>query len=228
VNYENIKGIIRMRKNKTIKKAKIPHIIHQIWVGPNPIPKNSKQFIKHIKELHPDFEYRLWSDKDITPKNFVNYDIIKEAKSYAQKSDIMRYEILYRYGGVYLDIDIELYKNIEPLLTNDLVICKEDMFTNIHICNAFIACTKHNPNLKRCVDGISKIDFNKPINFASGPMYFRKHIVMNKNVTILDTNVLYPVHWLTHKIYMLFGKPNYKKSMFSDETYGIHQWAHNW
>ena len=154
---EHIGGTIK--RNKTTKKAKIPHIIHQIWVGPNPMPKRSKQFIKGIKALHPHFTYKLWTDKDITRKNFINYDYIQESKSYAQKADIMRYEILYKHGGIYFDIDFELYKNIEPLLTNDLVVCSEDIFSNFHISNAFIACTKHNPNLKRCVEGISKINF---------------------------------------------------------------------
>uniref|UniRef100_A0A6C0D5X1 Glycosyltransferase n=1 Tax=viral metagenome TaxID=1070528 RepID=A0A6C0D5X1_9ZZZZ len=207
---------------------KIPHKIHQIWVGPNPIPTKSKKFMKHIKELHPDFEYKLWTDKDITKENFDNYEYIKNSKSYAQKADIMRYEILYNNGGIYLDIDFEIYKNLEPLLINELVVCTEDMFSNFHITNAFIGCTKHNANLKRCVDGIKKINFSQMINVATGPVYFRKNIHMNKNVTLLEPHILYPVHWLQHKVYSLFSKPKYDKKSFSEETYGMHHWDHNW
>ena len=207
---------------------KIPHKIHQIWVGPNPIPTKSKKFIKEIQKLHPDFEYKLWTDKDITKDNFDNYEFIKNSKSYAQKADIMRYEILYRHGGIYLDIDFEIFKNLEPLLTNELVICSEDSFSSFHITNAFIACTKHNPNLKRCVDGIKKVDFSKMINFATGPVFFKEHIIMNSHVTLLDSKVLYPVHWLQHKFHSFFGPVKYKKSSFSDETYGLHHWDHNW
>jgi mannosyltransferase OCH1-like enzyme len=206
---------------------KIPHILHQIWVGPNEIPKQSKKFMKEIKALHPTFEYRLWTNKDITKENFDNYEYIKNTKSYAQMSDIMRYEILYKHGGIYLDSDFKIFKSLEPLLTNDLVVCTEDMFTNIHISNSFIACTKHNPNLKRCVDNIVKTNFNLDISIATGPIYFRKNININRNVTILDTKVLYPVHWLQTKFPSLFGKPNFKES-FGDKTYGVHYWAGGW
>ena len=51
----------------------IPKLIHQIWVGPNPIPPKSVEYMKRIKELHPDFEHRLWTDKDITPEKFINF-----------------------------------------------------------------------------------------------------------------------------------------------------------
>ena len=210
------------------RHSSIPHKIHQIWVGPNPIPKKSKKFIKEIKELHPSFKYKLWTNKDITPENFTNYKYIMATDSYAQKADIMRYEILYKEGGIYIDIDFELYKNIEPLLTNDLVIAHEDMFTSIHMSNSFIACTKHNPNLKRSVDNIKKINFSLPINFATGPVYFRSNIILNKNVTILDTNVLYPVHWIPHKILSVVSKPKYTRSSFGEETYGIHHWNGDW
>jgi mannosyltransferase OCH1-like enzyme len=212
----------------TRKKNQIPHKIHQIWVGPNPLPSKSKNFSKEIKTLHPNFKYKLWTDKDITPANFSNYKYIMETKSYAQKADIMRYEILYKEGGIYIDIDFQLFKNIEPLLTNELIVCHEDPFTYLHMSVGFIAATKHNPNLKRCVDNIKSIHFSLPINFATGPVYFRSNIIFNKNVTILDTNVLYPIHWFPNKFYSLLGTPKYTQNSFGEETYGIHHWNGDW
>ena len=206
----------------------IPYIIHQIWVGPNPLPKKSEEFIKQIKELHPNFTYILWTDRDVTPTNFINYDYIEKVKSYAQKADIMRYEILYKYGGVYIDIDFEIYKNIEPLLINDLVICHEDPFSFIHMSIGLIACCKYNPNLKRCVENIHKINFTQPINVATGPVYFRSNIHMNDTVTLLDTNVLYPVHWIPYNIYSYFKAKEYTQSSFDEDTYGIHHWDKSW
>ena len=82
----------------------IPRCIHQIWVGPNPVPEKSDTFIRDLKRLHsPRFEYRLWTDADVTPENFSNYNWIMKTSCYAQKADIMRYEILYNHGGVYFD-----------------------------------------------------------------------------------------------------------------------------
>lgn len=197
----------------------IPKIIHQIWVGPNPIPTRSIEFIAGIKALHPDFEYRLWSDKDITPENFVNYDIIQSRKSYAQKADIMRYEILYRHGGIYLDIDFEVFKHLgDLLLTHELVICNEDKNINRYMSIGFIASSKQNFELLNCVDNVKHINFNLPVNQATGPYYFRKCIDISKNTRILPTEYIYPLHY-TQK-----GQSFIK----TENTYAVHHWDKNW
>ena len=206
----------------TNNKNKIPRIIHQIWVGPNPIPEKSKKFIEKIKELHPNFEYRLWNDNDINEKNFKNVKYINDTKSYAQKADIMRLEILYNYGGIYIDIDIEVIKNLEPLLTNELIVCNEDSNINKYMSTGFIASTKDNINLKNTVDNINKVDFTQEINIATGPTYFRKNIVINNNVTVLPTKFIYPIP---------YGTEVSKESLNNvdlSESYAIHHWDKNW
>ena len=117
-----------------LNQMNIPKIIHQIWVGPNKIPDRSVHFIRRIQELHPEFEHRLWTNADLIPANFENYELIMSRPSWAQKADLMRYEILYRYGGVYLDIDFEVFKNLSDLLTHPLVVCNEDERIDIYIC----------------------------------------------------------------------------------------------
>jgi mannosyltransferase OCH1-like enzyme len=200
----------------------IPKIFHSIWVGPNPIPEKTLKFIKHIQELHPDYTFMLWTDKDLLPENFTNLEYIHRADAYAQKSDIMRYEILYNYGGIYLDTDFDLVKNITPLLTHELVLCNEDTWVDHYITTAFIASSKGNPNLKRCMDAIPYCQLNGQgggPNFETGPWYFRKHIHMDDSVRILPTHVMYPVH---------FNQRNDPFPPFSDETYGVHYWDHSW
>lgn len=194
----------------------IPKIIHHIWVGPNPIPVNSEGFIDHIKELHPDFEHRLWTDNDITPENFTNYNFINNTNSYAQKADIMRYEILYRYGGIYLDTDFDIFKNLSSLLTNDLIVCNEDNNIDKYMSIGFIACNQYNPQLLNCVKCISTVDFNLPINLATGPAYFRRCINLSDKITIIPTEYMYPLP--------------YKGTDFTknENTYGVHWWHKNW
>jgi len=207
---------------KVNNKNKIPHIIHQIWVGPNPIPEKSKKFIEKIKELHPNFEYRLWNNNDINKKNFKNIKYINDTTSYAQKADIMRYEILYNYGGIYIDIDMEVLKNLEPLLTNELVVCNEDSNIDKYMSNAFIASTRYNINLKNTVDNIKNVDFTQEINIATGPTYFRKNIKIGSSVIVLPTKYIYPIP---------YGKKVTKESLKSfdlSQSYAIHHWDKNW
>jgi len=200
--------------NPVIKK------IHQIWVGPSPIPQKSIQFIENIKSLHPDYEYRLWCDSDLTPENFSNLDYIHSTPVYAQKADIMRYEILYKHGGIYLDIDFEVFKNLTELLTHDFVVCNEDSNINSYMTNAFIYSVAMNPNLKKCVENIKNCALGGSVNvaIATGPWYFRQNISL-EGARVLPTIVIYPTH---------YSQKGYRPSIFLEETYAMHHWDKNW
>jgi mannosyltransferase OCH1-like enzyme len=194
--------------------------IHQIWVGPNPIPQKSIMFIQKIKELHPDYEYKLWTDIDLTSENFSTLHFINSTPVYAQKADIMRYEILYKHGGMYLDIDFEVFKPLTSLLTHDLVVCNEDSNINDYMTNAFIYSIPGTINLKNCIDNIHTCPLGGQINvsFATGPWYFRKQISI-ENARVLPTYTMYPTH---------YTQKGYRPDIFSDETYAMHHWDKNW
>lgn len=202
---------------------RIPKLFHHIWVGPKKIPDKAVKFINHIKELHPDYTFRMWTDEDLIPDNFTNLEQIHKADKYAQKADIMRYEILYRHGGIYLDTDFQILQNITPLLTHDLVVCNEDYNHDYYLTNAFIASSKGNLNLKRCVDAIPYCHLNgehgEGVNVETGPIYFKKHVTYDNSVRLLPTHVMYPVH---------FNQRNDPFPAFSNETYGVHHWDHSW
>jgi mannosyltransferase OCH1-like enzyme len=82
----------------------IPKILHQIWIGPKPAPIN---LMNTWKEKHPDFEYIFWNEKEFENRGmiFECQDKIDEMETYCGKTDIMRFEILYKYGGIYIDAD---------------------------------------------------------------------------------------------------------------------------
>ena len=195
-------------------------LIHQIWVGPHPIPQKSLNFIEKIKELHPNYKYKLWTDADLTSDFFTNLSYINATPVYAQKADIMRYEILYKYGGIYLDIDFEIFKSLDPLLTHDLVVCNEDKNTNDYMTNAFIYSIPGTTSLKICVDNIKMCPLGGTVNvsIATGPWYFRKQISL-ENALVLPTHVMYPTH---------YSQKGFRPSTFSPETYGMHHWDKNW
>jgi len=93
----------------------IPKIIHQIWIGPKPVPIN---MIKTWKDKHPDFEHILWNEKEIKKRNmeFKCQKRIDEIEEWCGKADIMRLEILYKYGGIYIDADSICIEPIDELL----------------------------------------------------------------------------------------------------------------
>ena len=82
----------------------IPKIIHQLWIGPKPRPY---KFMQTWKDKHPDFEYIMWNEEEIKKRGLKLMCInkINEIEEINGKADIIRWEILYHYGGVFLDAD---------------------------------------------------------------------------------------------------------------------------
>lgn len=94
----------------------IPKIIHYAWFGNNPIPVEQQRYIDGWKRFCPDYEIKLWNEK--------NYDIEKNnymKQAYEQKAwgfvpDYLRKDVVYEYGGIYFDTDVELVKSLDELL----------------------------------------------------------------------------------------------------------------
>lgn len=101
--------------------TEFPKIIHQIYNFWSKITtKNIQKRMDTWKKLHPDYEYKLWNKKN--SREFIKDKFNWFLKMYdgypyqVQKTDALRYFILYYYGGIYSDIDLEPVKCITPLL----------------------------------------------------------------------------------------------------------------
>lgn len=93
----------------------IPKIIHQIWIGPKPPPT---KFMDTWREENPDFEYIRWTEQEIKSRKLKLscMDRINEMEEINGKADIIRWEILYEYGGVFLDADSICIEPIDDVL----------------------------------------------------------------------------------------------------------------
>ncbi len=99
----------------------IPRIIHQIWVG-EPPPQHITEWMASWQAL-PGWQYRLWDDEAIEAFGLTNINLYRQVEDLVGpdevgqlKSDIARLEILHRFGGVYVDADMELLKPIDSLV----------------------------------------------------------------------------------------------------------------
>ena len=81
-------------------------IIHQIWLGPKAPPKwcMDSWRIDYIKN-NPDWKYMLWTEKEVKDLNLVNRTEYDSEPTVRGKADILRYEIIYNFGGIYCDVD---------------------------------------------------------------------------------------------------------------------------
>lgn len=91
----------------------IPRIIHQTWKTKE-IPAEWLEYQNKVKSLHPGWEYRLWADEDndeFVKKEFPQfYPVYKAFPKNIMRADVIRYLIMYKIGGLYLDLDYEMLK----------------------------------------------------------------------------------------------------------------------
>jgi mannosyltransferase OCH1-like enzyme len=148
----------------------IPKIIHQTWKTKD-IPNEWKDAVHSCKKINKEFKYLLWTHT--TMDNFVknNYDnfykIYKSYKYDIQRCDAFRYLVLYKYGGIYLDLDIVCNKTLNTFLHYDIVLAHSPNVKTF-FSNAFFMVKPNHPFFKYCINHLYKNINNY--------QYFGKHL----------------------------------------------------
>lgn len=98
------------------KRDEIPKIIHYCWFGKTPLSEGARKCISSWKIYCPEYEIKEWNESNF---DLECCDYVKEAysmKKWAFVSDYARFKILYEFGGLYFDTDVELIKPMEPII----------------------------------------------------------------------------------------------------------------
>ena len=133
----------------------IPKIIHQIWIGDQ--SKRPTEMMQTWQDMNPDWEYMLWTDDNLPEiKNRVQFDAMKEL---AGKADILRYELLFNYGGFFMDADSICTKPLDDFFVdNDSFCCWENEYIRTGLmCNGYLAASKNNELMSHLNARISMI-----------------------------------------------------------------------
>lgn len=94
----------------------IPKIIHYCWFGGKPLPKSAIKCIKSWNKFFPDYEIKRWDESNFDVNIIPYTQQAYESKKYAFVSDYARFWILYKYGGVYFDTDVEVIQSMNDIL----------------------------------------------------------------------------------------------------------------
>lgn len=204
-------------------------IIHQIWIGPYELSDKEKIWTNNIKNSHSDFIYMFWDNCNL-PKLPDNLEKIKnyyqENKQWVKIADMLRYYLVYKYGGLYLDTDYEL---INPIY--ELKIDQYNGFLPLHftmgtydddprkgetICNSIFGFYKNHPIMKYICDNIDKNQH------WLGPHFFGKYIkeYLNLDEYATDENVSEELNKLNIKT--IHSRKELK------EKYLYHHYSYNW
>ena len=101
------------------KEPQIPKIIHYMWLGKKELPDLLKRCMESWQKYCPDYHIQRWDESNYDiEKNLYMKNAYKEGK-YGFVPDYARLDILYQYGGIYMDTDIELIKPLDDLLGQD-------------------------------------------------------------------------------------------------------------
>jgi len=172
----------------------IPRIFHQIWVWEKEIPRIYLDYIWNWIDLHPDYIHTLWGDDSIKKLNYLEVSKLDLCQNASEKADYIRICALLEFWGVYIDTDMECYKNIDILLQNENFVIWQE---NINTCNnAFIAATEEHPLLKEIYWWFEKTLQKKtlPTRLKTWPYYISNYIKKHK-IKILPWHYFYPEHW---------------------------------
>lgn len=104
-------------KNISGVEQKIPKIIHYIWLG-SPLPDKYKQLIDLTRTICSEYQVNLWTDDNI-PTDLVTGELYKSIQNPSAKTDVLRFELIYKYGGIYMDTDFYVYKNFDSILNTN-------------------------------------------------------------------------------------------------------------
>ena len=198
----------------------IPRLFHQIWINrEDPVlPATFQAYADKWRALHPEWQYRLWNLENIDfPLR--RAELLDVSANYAQMADVLRLEILYRYGGVYLDTDFEPLRPIDPILDGvSQFFCSED---GLHISSGIIGAVPGSPLILRLLDGISPSIGHEAATLESGPLYITRNLLgegFGGDVSLLPSRLFYPYGW----------KERHRAQESFPDALAVHRWAHSW
>lgn len=209
----------------------IDKVIHLIWLqGFNKLPDRYNIILNNNKNVLYDYEFKYWDDNSIrdllTTYYKTLYNIYDSCDIYQGKSDIARYCIIHKYGGIYVDVDFKFYKKIDIFLNKNFICIGLGKFK---IMNGLFGSIKNHIILEDVINNLSE---NKQITrysitFVTGTVMFKKHIIHHKlnsnkpnKMAILPTHYFNPVY--KGNIYNTLD-PKYiytQEVQFDDNKYG--------
>jgi len=211
----------------------IPKIIHYCWFGENEKPQLVKDCIKSWNNFLPDYEIIEWNESNT---DFTN-SFVKKAfklKKWAFVSDYVRLEKLVEFGGVYLDTDMLLVKNLDDLLKASMFVGSENDAT---LNAAIVGASKNHVFLETLLMKYDSIKLSKFTNLYNitipkiiTNLYNSKYNYSGKFDTIVENKdmIVYPKDYF----YPLPSSSIYKKSDYkgflTTHSYAVHLWGESW
>ncbi len=168
----------------------IPRILHQIWLGPDPLPEEYGRYQRTWLEHHPGWELRFWTEDNL-PQPLRRPEAAERLRVPAERANILRLELLWRLGGVYVDTDFECLRSIEPLIE------EAELFVSLakpgRVNNALMGSVAGHPLVDEALDTIRPREFYGHDKAATGTRFLDSLLLDRPEVTLLEPKLFYPL-----------------------------------
>lgn len=215
----------------------IPKTIHFFWLGSKKMPKLAIKCIDSWKKYCPDFEIKRWNEENY---DFLKDDYMKQAflaKKWGFATDYARLDVVYNYGGIYVDTDVEIIKPFTPLL-NHRFFASLQAPGDVNTGQGFGAERNH-PLLRELMDdykNYSFLDKNGKHNLTTCPVIqtrflTKEYHMISERMYPLVQNLkngvtIYPYEYFD-PMYRV-GKERKCKIYLTPNTFSIHHYMQSW
>lgn len=206
----------------------IPKILHACWFGGKPLPNDVISNLETWKRYNPDYEIKIWNEKNF---NISENSYAKEAyerKKFAFVTDYVRLRVLYEYGGIYMDTDVEVLKSFDNLLPLPAFSGFEGPN---RIPTGTMGAEKHNKWIKLLLDYYDdkhfvledgNLDLTTNVKTITDITVANYPIILNNTKQSFDDFVMFPFDYLCAKD-LVDGVVRKTKN-----TYTVHHFAGSW
>lgn len=221
----------------------IPKIIHYCWLSNDPIPAKLKKCMDSWKKQLPDYEFMLWNFDRFAKDRSVWVSQAFDSRKYAFAADYIRLYALYNYGGIYLDMDVEVVRPFDSLLGLKTMLCWQKGGDGLEV--ATFGAEKGSKWVKECLDYYQNREFILPDGTCSvKPLpNIVEDILRHKGYKLVDCSSIadakntekqyaerndsYVLPILTDNF---FSPRSYDDATtcVTDDTYSIHHFAGTW
>ena len=229
----------------------VPKVFHQIWLGNKPIPRMLSAYTQTWRAKHPTWVFELWDDarsNALVQEQYSKLWPMYESLPYlTQRVDVIKYLVLYAFGGVYIDFDCECLKPIDSLLTHPVCIGLEPRDEVLHrefpffLGSAYMSATPQTPFFRATIEKceaqlqlltprwpeLSKYDY---VMETTGPTLINRvyHDFEEKEqVKLLPPEIIGPFRGREALLYRENKKIGYGAEKRS-EAYVIHHFVGSW
>lgn len=192
--------------------ARIPQVVHRVWLGGHKMPRELVEYGQTWRQHHPGWKFRLWRDRDL--RRLVPSDAVARARHHVELSDLLRFEVLRRYGGVYVDTDFECLRPLDPLLEGERVVLGYEKPGRVG--SAIVASVPGHPLLVDAAQQAEKtVGLGANSADATGPYLLTLLVRDYPDVRILPQKTFYPYGW---------DELERRDDEFPN-SYGVHHWT---